>query len=45
MPLNTIFGIGCALLLVRTEFRGKALLNALIDIPFAVSPGGDRSLA
>src|SRR5215208_3164200 len=38
VPLNTIFGIGCALLLVRTRFRGKALLNALIDLPFAVSP-------
>jgi sulfate/thiosulfate transport system permease protein len=38
VPLNTIFGIGCALLLVRSRFRGKALLNALIDIPFAVSP-------
>lgn len=35
---NTIFGIGCALLLVRTEFRGKALLNAVIDLPFAISP-------
>ena len=38
VPLNTIFGIGCALLMVRTEFRGKALLNAIIDIPFAISP-------
>jgi sulfate/thiosulfate transport system permease protein len=35
---NTIFGIGCALLLVRTNFRGKALLNAAIDLPFAISP-------
>ncbi len=35
---NTIFGIACALLLVRTEFRGKALLNAIIDLPFAISP-------
>jgi sulfate/thiosulfate transport system permease protein len=35
---NTIFGIGCALLLVRTEFRGKALLNAAVDLPFAISP-------
>src|SRR5436190_24324998 len=35
---NTIFGIGCALLLVRTNFRGKALLNAVIDLPFAISP-------
>jgi sulfate transport system permease protein len=38
VPANTVFGVGCALLLVRTNFRGKALLNALIDIPFAVSP-------
>ena len=38
VPLNTIFGVGCALLMVRTEFRGKALLNAVIDIPFAISP-------
>src|ERR1700752_4877606 len=35
---NTIFGVGCALLLVRTMFRGKALLNAIIDLPFAISP-------
>jgi sulfate/thiosulfate transport system permease protein len=35
---NTIFGVGCALLLVRTNFRGKALLNALVDLPFAISP-------
>jgi sulfate transport system permease protein len=38
VPLNTIFGIVCAIVLVRHEFRGKALLNALVDIPFAVSP-------
>jgi sulfate transport system permease protein len=38
VPLNTIFGIGAALILVRSRFRGKALLNALIDVPFAVSP-------
>jgi sulfate transport system permease protein len=35
---NTVFGIGCALLLVRTKFRGKALLNAAVDLPFAISP-------
>jgi sulfate transport system permease protein len=35
---NTIFGIGCALLIVRTKFRGKALLNAAVDLPFAISP-------
>jgi sulfate/thiosulfate transport system permease protein len=38
VPLNTIFGVGCALLLVRTNFRGKALINAIIDLPFAISP-------
>ena len=38
VPLNTIFGVGCALLLVRQKFRGKALLNAVIDLPFALSP-------
>jgi sulfate transport system permease protein len=38
VPLNTIFGIGAALILVRSNFRGKALLNALIDVPFAISP-------
>jgi sulfate/thiosulfate transport system permease protein len=38
VPLNTIFGIACAIVLVRHRFRGKAILNALIDLPFAVSP-------
>jgi sulfate/thiosulfate transport system permease protein len=38
VPANTVFGIITALLLVRTEFRGKAVLNALLDVPFAVSP-------
>jgi sulfate transport system permease protein len=38
VPLNTAFGIVTALVLARTEFRGKALLDALIDLPFAVSP-------
>jgi sulfate/thiosulfate transport system permease protein len=38
VPLNTIFGVVCALVIVRQRFRGKALLNALIDLPFALSP-------
>jgi sulfate transport system permease protein len=38
VPLNTIFGIACAIVLVRHNFRGKAVLSALIDLPFAVSP-------
>ncbi len=38
VPLNTVFGILCALAIVRQRFRGRALLNALVDLPFAVSP-------
>jgi sulfate/thiosulfate transport system permease protein len=38
VPLNTIFGILTALVLVRGRFRGKWLLDALIDLPFAISP-------
>ena len=38
VPLNTIFGIACALVLVRDKFRGKAIVNAMIDLPFAISP-------
>jgi sulfate/thiosulfate transport system permease protein len=38
VPLNTAFGIVTALALARGRFRGKALLDALIDLPFAVSP-------
>ena len=38
VPLNTIFGVIAALVLVRRRFRGKWILNALIDLPFALSP-------
>ncbi len=38
VPLNTIFGVACALVLVRQRFRGKGIINALIDLPFAISP-------
>ncbi len=38
VPLNTVFGIACALVLVRHKFRWKGVLNALIDLPFAISP-------
>lgn len=38
VPLNTAFGVVTALVLVRQNFRGKALLNAAIDLPFAISP-------
>lgn len=36
--VNTIFGIACALLLVRRRPRGSAFVSAIIDLPFAVSP-------
>lgn len=38
VPLNTIFGVGCAMVLVRGKARGRAILDALIDLPFVVSP-------
>ncbi len=38
VPLNTVFGILCAHAIVRQRFRGRALLNAMVDLPFAVSP-------
>ncbi len=36
--LNTIFGMIVSFLLVRHEFRGKAVLDKLVDLPLAVSP-------
>lgn len=36
--INTIFGVGMSLLLVRYDFPGKRLLNALVDLPLSVSP-------
>jgi sulfate transport system permease protein len=38
VPLNTVFGVLCALAVVRRRFPGKGLLNAFIDLPLAVSP-------
>ncbi|HEU5476350.1 MAG TPA: sulfate ABC transporter permease subunit [Gaiellaceae bacterium] len=38
VPLNTVFGVLCALAIVRRRFPGKGLLNAFIDLPLAVSP-------
>ena len=36
--INTVFGVGISLLLVRYEFPGRRLLSALIDVPLSVSP-------
>ncbi len=38
VPVNTVFGVIAALALVRRRFPGRSLLNAIIDLPFAVSP-------
>jgi sulfate/thiosulfate transport system permease protein len=36
--INTLFGVGMSLLLVRYDFPGKRALNAMIDVPLAISP-------
>jgi sulfate transport system permease protein len=36
--INTVFGVGMSLLLVRYTFPGKRVLSALIDLPLSVSP-------
>lgn len=38
VPLNVLFGVPTALLLARRRFRGKSVLQAVIDLPFSVSP-------
>lgn len=38
VPVNTVFGIIAALAIVRRRFPGRGFLNALIDLPFALSP-------
>jgi sulfate transport system permease protein len=38
VPLNTVFGITLAIAIVRRRFRGKGIVNALVDLPLALSP-------
>jgi sulfate transport system permease protein len=38
VPLNLVFGIAAAWAIAKYEFRGKAFLTTLVDLPFAVSP-------
>lgn len=38
VPLNLVFGVAVAWAIAKFEFRGKALLISLIDLPFSVSP-------
>ena len=38
VPLNLVFGIAAAWAIAKFEFRGKAFLTTLVDLPFSVSP-------
>src|SRR5579884_2691809 len=38
VPLNTVFGILCAIAIVRYRLPGMGLVNALVDLPLALSP-------
>ncbi len=38
VPANAIFGLAAATAIARKEFRGKALLLSVIDLPFSISP-------
>ena len=38
VPLNVVFGLAAAWAIAKFDFRGKAFLITLIDLPFAVSP-------
>ena len=38
VPLNLVFGVAAAWCVAKYEFRGKAILTTLIDLPLSVSP-------
>ena len=38
VPLNLVFGVAASWAIAKFEFRGKALLTTLVDLPFSVSP-------
>lgn len=38
VPLNLVFGVAASWAIAKFNFRGKGLLIALIDLPFAISP-------
>jgi sulfate/thiosulfate transport system permease protein len=38
VPANLIFGLAASWAIAKFEFRGKSVLNTLIDLPFSVSP-------
>ena len=38
VPANTVFGVLCALAIVRRRFRGHGFVNSIVDLPLALSP-------
>jgi sulfate/thiosulfate transport system permease protein len=38
VPVNTVLGVVCALVLARSRVRGRVALDTIIDLPFAISP-------
>jgi sulfate/thiosulfate transport system permease protein len=38
VPLNLIFGLAASWAIAKFEFKGKAFLITLIDLPFSISP-------
>ncbi|MFL0448050.1 sulfate ABC transporter permease subunit CysW [Corynebacterium xerosis] len=38
VPINVVFGLAVALALARRDFPGKRIMQAVVDLPFAVSP-------
>ncbi|MGA8691475.1 MAG: sulfate ABC transporter permease subunit CysW [Methyloceanibacter sp.] len=38
VPANIVFGLAASWVIAKFEFKGKSVLNTLIDLPFSVSP-------
>ena len=38
VPVNVAFGLAASWAIAKFEFKGKSILNTLIDLPFSVSP-------
>ncbi|MGZ5850253.1 MAG: sulfate ABC transporter permease subunit CysW [Methyloceanibacter sp.] len=38
VPANVVFGLAASWTIAKFEFKGKSVLNSLIDLPFSVSP-------
>lgn len=38
VPMNLVFGVAAAWCIAKYEFKGKAFLTTLIDLPFSISP-------